>query len=98
MRVDPAKYFRDSREWYKLLGEKGIVELVTKVEVTSPGLEEFLPYCFLIIKLENGKKYEVMGEARNIFEKGDKVMLELRKSAVPDEASVIPYNLKAVNI
>lgn len=98
MSAYPAKYYRESQNWHKLLGKTGVVEFVTKVEVTTPELESFLPYCFLLVVLDSGKRIEVMGEAQTIFEIGDQVRLELRKAEIPDQISIIPYTLKAVKL
>lgn len=102
--MQPAQYHRKTKEWHKLLGKAGVVLLATRIEVTTKELEEFLPYSFLLIELnevtETGKKQrlEIMGEAKTEFLVGEKVMLELRKNAIPDEKSIIPYDLKACKL
>ena len=98
MSTQPAQYHRNSKDWHNLIGSNGIVELSTQIKVTAPELEHFLPYCFLIIKLKNGNKIEIMGEAKTFFNKGDRVRLELRKVSQPDLDSIIPYGLKAVRV
>lgn len=98
MNVQPAQYHRQSKDWHKLIGQTGIVEFSTQLFVASPELEQFLPYCFLIVVLDSGKKIEVMGEAKTKFATGDKIILELRKMAVLDPASIIPYTIKAVKV
>jgi uncharacterized OB-fold protein len=92
----PAQYFRKNKTWQNLIGQMGEVEFSTTIFVTSSELEAFLPYDFLLVRLESGKKIEIAGEAKTQFQIGDKVILELRKSAVPDAKSIIPYDLKAI--
>jgi hypothetical protein len=91
----PASYYRNSKNWHKLLGQKAKVILATQVYTTSSELEKFLPYCFLILELESGKKIEIMGEAKTLFQNGEVVRLELRRVAKGDRVGVIPYGLKA---
>ena len=98
MSFSSPQYHRNSKDWHNLIGSNGIVELSTQIKVTAPELEEYLPYCFLIVKLENGKKIEVMGEAKTSFTQGDEVRLELKKIFQPNLVSVIPYGLKAVKV
>jgi len=98
MNIQPAQYHRSTKEWHHLIGEKGRVLLSTKVEVSSPELEDYLPYSYLIVKLNNGKKVELMGESKTDFEIGDSVELELRKAGEVSSSSVIPYCLKAVKL
>lgn len=98
MSTQPAQYHRNSKDWHNLIGSNGIVELSTQIKVTAPELEKYLPYCFLIVELENGKKIEVMGEAKTLFSQGDKVILELKKISQTDLVSIIPYGLKAVKV
>lgn len=99
--MQPAQYYRKTKEWHKLLGKTGVVLLTTRIEVTTKELEDFLPYCFLLIELDRGaqtgkkQRLEIMGEAKTDFSIGERVRLELRKSVIPDEKSVIPYDLKA---
>jgi uncharacterized OB-fold protein len=92
------EYHRNSKEWHNLVGKSGIVILSTQLKISTPELQEYLPYCFLIVELNNGKKIEIMGEAKTLIAQGDKVRLELRKIAQPDLFSVIPYGLKAVKV
>lgn len=102
--MQPAQYHRKTKQWRKLLGKTGVVLLATRIEVTTKELEEFLPYSFLLIELnevtETGKKQrlEIMGEAKTDFSVGEKVMIELRKNAILDEKSIIPYDLKACKL
>lgn len=102
--MQPAHYHRTSKSWHKLLGRTGVVVLSTRLEVTAKELEDFLPYCFLLVELDDaqdsGKKYrlEIMGEAKTIFSSGERVRLELRKAAILDEKSVLPYELKACKL
>lgn len=98
----PPQYYRNNKNWRHLLGKTGVVKFATTLEVASPELEDFLPYCFLVVELENKESgnqtnnlIEVMGEAKTLFKQGDKVVLELRKLSVPDNYSVIPYGVKA---
>lgn len=98
MNTQPAQYHRSSKQWQYLLGKEGFVVLSTELKATTNELEEYLPYCFLIVKLKNGNKIEVMGEAKTLFIQGDKVRLELRKVAQPDLVSIISYGLKAVKV
>ncbi len=102
--MQPAHYHRNSKNWHQLLGKTGVVVFATRLEVTAKELEDFLPYCFLLVELdevlETGKKQklEIMGEAKTVFLPGERVRLELRKSAIPDERSIIPYELKACKL
>ncbi len=104
MNIQPAQYHRNSKNWHKLLGKTGTILFSTRLDVTSKELEDFLPYCFLIVELDpvlkdgQKQKIEIMGEAKTLFTVGEKVRLELRKSAIPDEKSIIPYGLKACKL
>jgi uncharacterized OB-fold protein len=98
MNISSPEYYRNSKNWQKLIGKYGVVELETQIKVSTPELEDFLPYSFLIVNLDNGEKIEIMGEARSLLSQGDKIRLELRKIAQPDLVSIIPYGLKAVKI
>lgn len=93
--MNPAQYHRNSKNWHKLLGKTGVVVLSTQLEVTSTEFELFLPYCFLIIELDSGKKIEITGEAKTIFKSGDRVKLELRKNASFNSKDILSYGLKA---
>lgn len=102
--MQPAQYQRISKNWHRLLGMTGVVILTTRLEVTTRELENFLPYSFLLIELDAGskdgkkKKLEIMGEARTVFSVGERIRLELRKSGIPNETEIIPYELKACKL
>lgn len=98
MQTNPAQYHRNSKHWHKLLGNMGVVIHSTQLEVTSPEFEIFLPYCFLIVKLDSGKKIEIVGEANTVFESGDQVILELRKNADVNSSDILSYGLKACKV
>ena len=96
MKIAPAGYHRNSKNWHTLVGKTGTVLLATQLEVTSPELETYLPYSFLLVQLESGQKIEVMGEAHTFFKSADVVRLELRKTAVASDSSIVCYGIKAV--
>lgn len=96
--MEPAHYYRASKNWNTDIGKRGVVVFETKLEVTSPELEQFLPYSFLIISFSDGTKREVVGEAQTEFAIGDIIVLELRKAAIPQPRQIIPYTLKAVKV
>lgn len=97
MNSNPAEYHRNSKEWQTLLGKTGTVILATQTEIASEALESFLPYCFLIIELDDTpkKRLEIMGEAQVLFKPGDRVSLQLRRVAEPSKTGILPYGLKA---
>lgn len=97
MNSNPAEYHRNSKQWHELLGKTGTVILATQTEIASEALESFLPYCFLILELDDApqKRIEVMGEAQVAFKPGDRVSLQLRRVAEPNATGILPYGLKA---
>lgn len=95
MKVSPENYWRNNKNWSKFIGKIGKVILSTKIEATSPELELFLPYCFVIVELE-GEKYEVMGEKDADLERGDQVRFVLRKISNSSNSSLINYGVKVV--
>ncbi|MBP7700866.1 hypothetical protein KA111_02270 [Candidatus Woesebacteria bacterium] len=95
MKISPASYWRNNKKWSNLVGKSGKVILSTKIEVTAPEFQEFLPYYFAIVEVE-GKNFEFMGEKNEILKKGDKVKLALRKISSCDESSLINYGIKIV--
>lgn len=97
MNTNPVQYHRNSKNWHKLLGKKGVIELATTISVASEELEPFLPYQLLLVEVA-GKKIEVMGSAQVHFKVGEKVILELKKLSQPNSSSVIPYGLKASKV
>lgn len=95
MLLNPANYWRKNKNWNNFVGKLGEVVFVTRVEVTSPELQSFLPYCFAIVEMD-GERYEFMGEKGVELKKGDKVEFAFRKVSDSDNASLINYGIKLV--
>jgi mevalonate kinase len=93
MTTNPASYWRQNKNWSHFIGKTGKIVFATKVKVTSPELESFLPYCFTIVEM-NGERYEFMGEKGVALEKGDDVKFVLRKVSESSKASIINYGIK----
>lgn len=93
MLLNPANYWRKNKNWNYFVGKSGEVIFVTKVEVTSPELQSFLPYCFAIVEMD-GERYEFMGEKGVELKKGDKVEFVFRKVSDSSNASLINYGIK----
>ncbi|MCB9813451.1 MAG: hypothetical protein H6772_03530 [Pseudomonadales bacterium] len=97
MQFNPADYWRQNKNWNNFVGKTGKIVFVTKIEVTSPELQEYLPYCFAIVEMDS-ERYEFMSEKGADLKKGDKVEFVLRKTAENDRASLINYGIKLVKI
>ena len=95
MKLNPASYWRHNKNWNNFVGKTGEVIFVTKIEVTSPEFQSFLPYCFAIVEMD-GERYEFMSEKGADLKKGDKVEFVLRKTSESDNASLINYGIKLV--
>lgn len=97
--TNPAEYYRNNKNWSVLLGKVGSVVQSTRLNVSAPEHEKFLPYEFLIVDVaqDNQKKerIEVMGVCGKHFEPGDRVKLVFKKIAEPSQNGVIPYGVKA---
>ena len=97
MKVSPAKYWRENKKWSDLIGKAGKVIFATEIKVSSPELQEYLPYSFAIVEVD-GKKYEFMGEKGAKLKRGDKVELALRKNMSVEKSSLINYGIKLVKV
>lgn len=97
MKVSPAKYWRQNNTWQDFVGKTGKVVIATYIRVSSPELQDLLPYSFAIVDIE-GQRYEFMGEKGVELKKGDKVELVLRKKMSVSKASLINYGIKMVKI
>lgn len=97
---NPAEYFRNSKQWNQALGETGVVLQATTISVSSPELQPFVPYDYLLIKLDSQdqKIISAMGADGFIFSKGDRVRMVLKKIASSASDDIIPYGLKAEKI
>ena len=93
----PAEYWRENKEWPKLIGKRGTVIISTQVSVTSPELQQYVPYSFAIVEIDK-KRYEFMGEKNQVLAKGDQVKLFFRKIAVTDKNSLISYGVKVTKV
>lgn len=97
MQLNSANYWRQNKNWNNFVGKIGEVVFSTKVKVTSPELQSYLPYCFMIVEME-GERYEFMSEKGANLERGDKVKFVLRKISEYSKASLINYGIKVVKI
>lgn len=101
MKLKPAKYWRENKNWSNFIGEVGKVIFATKIEVTSPELQKYLPYCFAVVEVTSGnlkgKRYEFMGTKGADLKKGDKVRFVLRKLSETNKSALINYGIKVVS-
>ena len=95
MKFNPVNYWRQNKNWSNFVGKTGKVVFATKIEVTSPELQSFLPYCFAIVEMD-GEKYEFMSEKGANLKKGDKVKFVFRRTSESDSSSLINYGIKLV--
>ena len=97
MQLNSASYWRQNKNWNNFVGKIGKVVFSTKVKVTSPELQSYLPYCFVIVEME-GERYEFMSEKGVNLERGDEVKFVLRKISESSKASLINYGIKVVKL
>lgn len=78
--IPPPVYWRQTKNWQKLLGKIGIVVLSTA--------------NFVLIDIE-GRRYELMAVAGDQLKPQDKVICVFRRLSLPTPSGLIEYGLKA---
>jgi len=95
--MKPAKYWRLNKQWQNYLGKMGKVIAATKIHVSTPEHQVFVPYNYVIVDFGDEKK-EFMGNANGDLTVGDKVECVLRKIQEPDEKGLVTYGIKVRKI
>lgn len=95
--MQAIKYYRNNKNWSKLVGKTGKVLASSLIHVSSPELSKFSPYSFMIVKIDS-TKYELMSVAKEELNPGDLIKCVLRKSEITNQREVIGYTIKAKKI
>lgn len=90
----PVQYWRQSKKWSRLLGQRGTVLSITYVHVSEETMDGFTPYPLVLVALQGGGRRLFVGEHGSTVSVGDTVECVLRRMAIPDESSVLPYGVK----
>lgn len=78
--IPPPVYWRQTKNWQKLLGKIGIVVLSTA--------------NFVLIDID-GQRYELMAVAGDQLKPKDKVICVFRRLSLPTPSGLIEYGIKA---
>lgn len=93
MSTNPAKYWRENKDWPKWIGKTGVVEVSTFIKVAAEKNSLQQPYGFVMVKFGKQKK-EFVGVGHEQFKPGDRVMVVLRRRLTKSSSDLIDYQLK----
>ncbi|KUK79638.1 MAG: hypothetical protein XD95_0241 [Microgenomates bacterium 39_7] len=96
--INPAKYWRQSKDISLFLGQRGEVMLATYIRAAGSNQHLQAPYSFVLVKLAGGKKVEMVGVGHDKLQPGDKIECVLRKTPSDDSVGLIEYVIKAKKV
>lgn len=96
--ISPAKYWRETQNWPKLIGQKGTVVAATLIQYGLPELTQSAPYWILLVKNNDSKKQTLrlfVGADGYTFKENDHVKCVLRRFSSPGNG-LIHYGIKVI--
>jgi len=91
--MQPAQYWRQTKEWSSWIGKQGTVVATTQVRVASPERAGLTPYAYALVEFGSERR-SFMGVGHSELEVGNAVECVLRKNANSDKKSLIEYGIK----
>ncbi len=91
--MQPAQYWRQSKDWSTWLGREGTVIGSTQVRVAAPERSALTPYAYVLIDFGSERR-SFMGVGHQPLQVGDRVRCVLRKTAVTDKNDLIAYGIR----
>lgn len=93
MSVQPAQYWRQNKDWKNWIGKQGKVIGTSRVHVSPPDQEMFVPYTLAFVDFGTEKR-QFMVAGNQEVSVGDVVECVLRKVASAAQHGIIPYGIK----
>ncbi len=95
--ISPARYWRDTKNWSKLLGKTGTVLAATLVQFGLPELEASSPYWLVLIKYDDPStdpsRQIFVGVDGFAFKENERVVCVLKRFSSPGDG-LIHYGIK----
>ncbi len=91
----PSQYWRESKKWASLIGQKGKVLAVTTVHTPPPEYEQYSPYNLALVEFSNFRKLLPVPPAYELS-MGQTVEVVLRKGGTTSDDEIIAYQLKVI--
>lgn len=95
--MNPATYWRESKQWCHFLGKQGVVIEVTTLQVPIPSLKQQAPYQYALVEFEDQRQGFMVAAGDSVVA-GDQVTTVLRRLEKPTKMGVIHYGIKLKKI
>jgi hypothetical protein len=97
--ISPAKYWRETRDWPKLIGQSGVIIAATRVQYGLPELSASSPYWILLVKSNDPKSpspiHLYIGADGYNYKERDRVQCVIRRLSSPGNG-LIHYGIKVL--
>ena len=97
--ISPAKYWRETQNWPKMIGQTGTVIAATFIQFGLPELVGSSPYWLVLVKNDDPKAesplHLYLGSDGYSFKENDHVKCVLRRFSSPGNG-LIHYGIKVI--
>lgn len=97
--ISPAKYWRETQNWPKIIGQTGTIIAATLIQFGLPELSESSPYWLVLVKNDDPKSSSplqlFMGADGHTYKEKNHVKCVLRRFSSPGNG-LIHYGIKVI--